>query len=184
MTMVERSKTDRSGKVYVAQGEYAIGAAPEDVISAILGSCVAVCLWDELAQVGGMNHILLPELDKTGSEPVDRSARIGAYAMETLINALIRKGALKGRMGAKVFGGASIVKGLSDIGERNANFAMNYLKAESIGCDAKSLGGSRARQVRFWPFSGQARQRFVPDADIEILAPQPQPGQNTDIEIF
>lgn len=166
-----------ASRAYVAQGEQAIGQRPDQVFSTILGSCVAVCLWDPGIRAGGMNHILLPE--GPTSEIGLRS--IGAGAMEGLVNGLLKLGAEKGRLRAKVFGGAAIVAGLSDIGARNAEFALGYLAAESIPCDGKSVGGRLARQVRFWPATGRAQQRFVQAADV----PETGPAQSgNDLELL
>lgn len=157
-----------SGRVYIAQGEQAIGSDPDLVISTILGSCVSVCLWDPVARRGGMNHILLPDLP---SNAIQLRA-VGAGAMERLINALVKTGADKARLEAKVFGGAAVVAGLSDIGARNVAFARGYLEAEAIPCIGSSTGGQQARQVRFWPESGRARMRLVQEqvADIPVAA--------------
>ncbi|MDU8945140.1 chemotaxis protein CheD [Ovoidimarina sediminis] len=144
-------------RVYIAQGEQAIGDRPDHVITTILGSCIAVCLWSPDQSLGGMNHILLPE--SPGRDIAARGA--GACSMERLVNALMKCGADRGALRAKVFGGASIVAGLSDIGERNAKFVFEYLETEQIPCLAKSTGGQRARQIRFWPATGQVQQRFV-----------------------
>lgn len=144
-------------KIYIAQGEQAVSGDPATVISTILGSCVSVCLWDSHAGVGGMNHILVPD----GSMS-DVSARgVGATAMETLINALMKREATRDHLVAKVFGGASVVAGLSDIGARNSVFVFDYLENERIPCLSRSVGGTQARQVRFWPASGRVQQRFV-----------------------
>ncbi|MEM0948530.1 MAG: chemotaxis protein CheD [Pseudomonadota bacterium] len=154
----DNRKTDR---VYIAQGEQAIGDLPDMIISTILGSCVSVCLWDPDLRIGGMNHILVPE----GAVSDARALSFGANAMETLINALMKSGANRAGLVAKVFGGASIVTGLSDIGERNAAFAFEYLRIEGIPCHSSSVGGTQARQIRFWPENGRVRQRFVREAE-------------------
>lgn len=147
----------RTSTTYIAQGEQAVGESPDAVITTTLGSCVAVCLWDPVVRVGGMNHILLPETAGSWSEVHN----LGGTAMDRLVNALSKSGADRGRLRAKVFGGAAMIAGLSDIGCRNTTFALEYLGREAIPCDAKSLGGTAARQVRYWPHSGRARQRFV-----------------------
>ena len=163
---------------YIAQGEHATGSTPDEVISTILGSCVAVCLWDPERLVGGMNHILLPE-SKTGSAGMDR---FGGAAMEFLVNDLVKRGADRQRLRAKVFGGASMLSAKSDIGARNAAFAEAYLDAEGIPCDAENTGGTSARQVRFWPHSGQAKMRFVRAEPTPAPAP-PAPAAS-DVELF
>ncbi len=164
---------------YIAQGEQAIGHEPDDVITTILGSCVAVCLRDPVIGIGGMNHILVPSVVMS-----DLGARgAGACAMETLINTLLKKGAQKTRLEAKVFGGASIIAGLSDVGLRNSEFVFEYLQVEGISCLSQSVGGTMARQVRFWPHSGRVKQRFVRNEDAPIVKPETVQPTN-DLELL
>jgi len=105
--------------------------------------------------------MLLPE---ASADALNQS--VGAVDMERLINAMVRIGAERRALRAKVFGGASMLSGITDIGSRNARFAVNYLAREGIACDAASIGGDFARQVRFWPESGAAKQRLVRDAPV------------------
>ncbi|WP_417249201.1 chemotaxis protein CheD [Celeribacter sp.] len=124
-----------------------------------------------------MNHFLLPEGSQAGS-----CESFGANAMELLINALIREGASKSRLRAKVFGGAAMCKGLTTIGLLNGQFVLDYLAKESIPCDGHSLGGELARRVEFTPCSGRARQRLVSEKVVEKVEVAP-PASN-DIELF
>lgn len=169
--------------LHVLQGEFRISRAPDVVLSTILGSCVAVCLWDETVGLGGMNHFLLPYGPKAaGTAP----ERYGVHAMEILINALLSSGARRNRLKAKLFGGARVMAKLSDIGESNARFAREFLMTEEIPCLAESLGGTSARRVLFRPVTGQARQMLVPDTSIEpavAIPARPLPRQ-TEIELF
>ena len=164
--------------IYIAQGEHAIASGPDAVISTLLGSCVAVCLWDPVAGTGGMNHFLLP--DEGVSSP--GMSGYGANAMELLINGLIRGTAQRARLRAKLFGGAVMISGLSNIGKKNAEFARAYLQRENIPCDSQSLGGTLARRVQFWPADGRVRIRFVSEGT--IAAPPPKPVIHTDVELF
>ena len=161
---------------YISQGEHAIGNTPSEIISTVLGSCVSVCLWDPVARVGGMNHMLLPE---AASDEVNLSA--GAVDMDRMINAMVRIGADRRNLRAKVFGGASMLSGITDIGARNARFALGYLDREGIVCDAASTGGDSARQLKFLPESGSARQRLVRDAPV---IQRPAPVKTNDVELF
>ena len=171
---------DRENRVYIAQGEQAVSDEDGRVITTILGSCVCACLHDPELGLGGMNHILVPD-----GGPSDIAARgAGAMAMETLINAMMKRGARRDRLTAKVFGGAAVVAGLSDIGEMNAKFVFRFLGDEGIPVLSQSVGGTKARQVRFWPASGRAQQRFVqaaPEAERITVAP---PAPQNDVELF
>jgi chemotaxis protein CheD len=165
--------------VYVAQGDYAVGSRPDMVISAFLGSCVAVCLWDAASRTGGMNHILLP--DPAGGRM--RAVGFGASDMERLLNALLKGGATRVGLEAKMFGGAAVVAGLSDIGAQNADFVRGFLSAEGIPLVSEDTGGTRARQVRFWPASGRAQFRIAGLAEAAAAQRAP-PRRGNDVELF
>lgn len=120
--------------------------------------------------------MLLPD---AASDAVNLSA--GAVDMERLINAMLRVGADRRQLRAKVFGGASMLSGITDIGARNACFAMEYIEREGIVCDGASTGGVSARQVKFWPESGVARQRIVRNAPVVQKSRVPL---TNDVELF
>ncbi len=169
----------------VVQGEYRVSDAPGIRLSTMLGSCVAACLWDDRRGVGGMNHFLLAQAqDSRGRGDI----RYGVHAMEVLINALLRAGAQRGRLQAKLFGGAKIAANLRDIGASNAEFARRFLRTEGIPCRAESLGGTLARRVIFDPVTGQARQLLIPNADLDEAARAPRAAAptrpQTDIVLF
>ena len=173
-------------RLHVVQGEHRISRDPQVVLTTILGSCVAACLRDPEAGIGGMNHFLLPE---GRGEDADSSRRYGAYAMELLINDLLRAGARRERLEAKLFGGARMIDGLSDVGAGNAAFAERFLRDEGIPVTASSLGGVSARRLNFWPVSGRAQQRTVTQgAEIATLkqAPKPPPvaADGGSVELF
>ena len=122
MTSVAQ-KQSQGKSTYISQGQFAVDSSPEVTISTILGSCIAACIWDPVAKVGGMNHFLLPD----GPQSAEGGfSSFGANAMELLINTLIRSGAHKDRLRAKVFGGAEMYRGLTDAGNRNGEFVLNY----------------------------------------------------------
>jgi chemotaxis protein CheD len=141
-------------RLHIVQGECRVSVDPDVVLITVLGSCVAACLCDPIALVGGMNHFLLPESDNGEAE----SLRYGAHAMELLVNKLLSLGARRGRLEAKLFGGASLTSGLTDIGTRNVTFAQSYLHREGIQFLGGSTNGSHARRLQYWPVSGRARQ--------------------------
>jgi chemotaxis protein CheD len=146
-------------KIHVVQGEYRVVDDANVVLTTILGSCVAACLRDPEAGVGGMNHFLLPgDLQASGNSDVER---YGVHLMELLINGLLKRGARRERLEAKLFGGARVVEGLSDIGSKNASFAKSYLRNEGIKLVAEDLGGLLGRRMEYYPISGRARQIFL-----------------------
>ena len=147
----------------VIQGEYQVSSDPQDVLSTILGSCVAAFLRDPIARVGGLNHFLLP-----GNDPNDRNTmKYGLNAMDLLINSLIHAGARRDRLEAKLFGGGRMVPGLTDIGAANGRFAEDFLRREGIRYLGGSLGGNSGRKLRVWPVSGQVQQMKLPAAAVQ-----------------
>lgn len=157
--MTTNGDDPRTPRRYIAQGEYAIGQGRDQVIATVLGSCVAVCLFDAERSVGGMNHILLPEGDSID----DRRTLFGSHSMEVLINELMKVGAPRSALRAKIFGGARMIDTLGRAGQMNSDFAERYLRSEGIEIESRSLGGTLARRVEFWPASGRARMRFIED---------------------
>jgi len=153
--------------IYVAQGEIAVDDDPETVITTLLGSCVSVCLFDPIAKVGGMNHILLPD------DPADnvRGQGVAIHAMEMLLNPLLKQGARKSRIQAKVFGGATFSGAFGNIGAKNIDFVMRYLEVEGIVCVGQSLGGRSARRIKFWPATGRVQQKLVREEPVEVPTP-------------
>lgn len=124
------------------------------VIVTVLGSCVSVCLRDPVTQIGGMNHFMLPE--RAGNATLlSEPARYGAHAMEMLINNLLTMGAQRGRLEAKVFGAGRVLPGMSDVGARNAQFALDYLERERIPVKARDVGGKNARKVYMFVETGR-----------------------------
>lgn len=166
--------------ITVLQGEVVVSAEGHAVLSTVLGSCVAVCLHDPVAQVGGMNHFLLP-----GDPGQDGGARYGVHLMELLINGMLKKGASRSRMTAKIFGGARMSDTLRDIGGSNLKFAREFLEREEIPLLSESGGGRNARRVRFLPVSGIAQQMLVPAEQAEPARISAPPRLTpADIELF
>ena len=166
--------------INVVQGEFRVSAADSDVLTTILGSCVAVCLYDPMIGIGGMNHFLLP--DRPGQTNTD--IRFGTHAMELLINALLHAGAHRQRLEAKAFGGSAMSENLTDVGQENATFAKTFLRTEGIPVISASFGGTQARRIRFWPTTGRVQQLQVPNNAVL----QPPPGKTaqdtSDITLF
>lgn len=146
----------------LVQGDHGIGSDPDEVLATVLGSCIAACLRDPVAGIGGMNHFLLPDGNDTGPGAV----KYGLHAMELLINSLIRAGASRSRLQGKLFGGARMLRGLPDIGNANARFATGFLQREGIADLGGSLGGDRGRKIRYWPASGRVQLQFLDPAEV------------------
>ena len=146
----------------------------EKPMATLLGSCVAVCLFDPLLKIGGINHFMLPEMGRRKNGDVD-SLLSGNFAMETLLNALLVKGAKKVRLQAKAFGGGTIIDtdgGSPSIGLRNANFAKEWLAREGIGLCSSDFLGPWSRKIIFLPGNGEAYcKRLVTNmANAEVIA--------------
>lgn len=166
---------------HVIQGSHIVSDERDVVLTTILGSCVATCLWDPVAAVGGMNHFLLANEPEHGGA----SYRYGSHAMELLINDLLKKGARRDRLRAKVFGGATMQNLFGKIGKANADFAVNFLNADGIEIVSQSLCGTQARRIRFVPTDGYAQQLLVPEHDLQESAPAPsRPAEDDDITFF
>lgn len=153
---MEASPVER--RINIIQGEYYVTDDPSVMVSTLLGSCVAACLRDPVAGVGGINHFLLPGRQ---SGEAQEGERIGVHLMELLVNGLLKAGARRERLEAKVFGGARTVRGLTDIGQRNVEFAEKFIRNEGIALRAGSVGGEQGRRIQYWPVSGRARQSLV-----------------------
>lgn len=144
--------------VKVLPGEYFVTSADMLMVT-VLGSCVSACIRDRERRIGGMNHFMLA--DSADSGAVSSSARYGTYAMEILINHLLKLGARKSSLEAKVFGGGRVVESLvsSQVGERNAWFVRNFLRTEGIAVAAADLLDVYPRKVYFFPESGRVLVR-------------------------
>ena len=146
----------------------------EKPMATLLGSCVAVCLFDPLLKIGGINHFMLPEMGRRKNGEID-SLLSGNFAMETLLNALLVKGAKKVRLQAKAFGGGTIIDtdgGTPSIGLRNANFAKEWLAREGIALCSSDFLGPWSRKVVFLPFNGEAfcKRLVTTMANSEVIA--------------
>jgi chemotaxis protein CheD len=158
--------------VKVLPGEYFV--SNEDiVIMTVLGSCIAACLWDGRARIGGMNHFMLPDGD-TG----DGCGRYGSFAMELLINEMLKLGARRETMQAKVFGGAQVMAGFTsmNVGERNTQFVQNYLSAERIPIVSEDVLDIHPRKVCFFPITGKALVKRLAHSHPETLAVEERRG--------
>jgi chemotaxis protein CheD len=142
------------------------------LIVTVLGSCVSACIRDRLTGLGGMNHFMLPDGGADASSPVSASARYGTYAMEVLINDLLKAGARRENMEAKVFGGGAVLKGFTaiNVGERNAAFVQTFLKNEKIRIVAEDLEDIYPRKVYFFPRTGKVLVKKLMQTHNDTLA--------------
>ena len=148
-------------------------------IATLLGSCVAVCLYDAHAQLAGMNHFLLPKMSKRAHASHD-VVLSGDYAMEVLLNAMLQHGAKHARIKAKAFGGGSInASPQLDVGKRNAEFAVQWLLEEKIPLVASDFGGSYSRKLILHPHTGDA---FCRRMEIKPLLAQTLARRERDYE--
>jgi chemotaxis protein CheD len=140
--------------VKVLPGEYFVTTS-NMVLVTVLGSCVSACVRDREKGIGGMNHFMLAE--STEESAVSASARYGTYAMEILVNHLLKLGARRNALEAKVFGGGRVMASLtsSQVGERNAKFVMEFLATEGINVAAKDLLDVYPRKVYYFPNNGR-----------------------------
>ncbi|MDO9219652.1 MAG: chemoreceptor glutamine deamidase CheD [Thiobacillus sp.] len=139
----------------ILPGEYYFTGKPMLIVT-VLGSCVAACIRDRVSGIGGMNHFMLPDGGESGSASAS-SMRYGSYAMEVLINQLLKAGARRENLEAKVFGGGNVLRGFSSInvGERNAQFVRDYLRTVNIRILAEDLNDIHPRKVYFFPETGK-----------------------------
>ncbi|MEO6148413.1 MAG: chemoreceptor glutamine deamidase CheD [Sulfuriferula sp.] len=140
----------------ILPGEYYY-TGKEMLIVTVLGSCVAACIRDRITGIGGMNHFMLPDSGNEADSPLSASMRYGAYAMEVLINQLLKAGARRENMEAKVFGGGNVLRGFTtiNVGERNAQFVRDFLRTENMRIVAEDLNDIHPRKVYFFPRSGK-----------------------------
>jgi chemotaxis protein CheD len=141
----------------IAPGEYYF-TDKDMVIVTVLGSCVSACIRDTITGIGGMNHFMLPDSAAADKDnPVSESMRYGTYAMEVLINQLLRNGARRENLEAKIFGGGNVLKSFTtiNVGDRNAIFVRKFLKEEGIRVTSEDLLDIYPRKVYYFPKTGR-----------------------------
>ncbi len=186
---LRRFRNPRDGFLHVqlTLGDTYVTSEPDEILTTILGSCIAACIRDPVAGIGGMNHFLLP--DGTSG---DREARCyGVNAMELLINDILKHGGDRRRLEAKIFGGGNVVSALTDVGSRNYAFARQFLTDEGIPIVGGDVGGDLARRIQYMPVSGRARQALVKGAEptlveeeLSALHKKTQTSAASDVEFF
>jgi len=177
----------------ILPGEYYF-TGKDMLIVTVLGSCVSACIRDRVTGVGGMNHFMLPDSGADADSPISASARYGTYAMEILINDLLKSGAKRENLEAKVFGGGAMLRGFSslNVGERNAQFVRDFLKVENIRVIAEDLNDIHPRKVYYFPRTGKVLVKKLKQLNNNTLVNREQDYANRlqtnklagDIELF
>ena len=143
--------------IWIFQGDFYVSARPDLYLTTVLGSCIAVCMRDPVAGCGGMNHFLLPDAEDRGEHYPSLALRYGSYSIERLINAILSRGGKRERLEIKVFGGANVLIGVSDVGARNVDFIEHYFAKERLSIRAADLRGNAPRKLRYFPTTGRAQ---------------------------
>ena len=158
-----------SWTIKVLPGRFYITPRADEVIVTVLGSCVSACIRDVQTGVGGMNHFMLAS-DAAGQWGSDsQSTRYGNYAMEKLINELIKAGCPRERMEIKVFGGGNVTDTRNQIGTQNAEFVLRYLEDEGLSCCARDLGGPYPRRIQYSPSTGRVVRKLLTGGDRDLI---------------
>jgi chemotaxis protein CheD len=155
--------------IRINPGGFYVSRGGSETIVTVLGSCVAACIRDPITQVGGMNHFMLPASDSGQWGAASASLRFGNFAMERLINDILRQGGRRRHLEIKVFGGARMMGNGSSIGLQNAAFVETYLRKESLPIAAHDLRGDHARRIHYQPLTGRVRVLTMPREEVSIL---------------
>ena len=156
--------------VKVFPGEFYVTSKQDEVLVTVLGSCVSACVRDARAGIGGMNHFMLPH-SQAGNWAGDmQSTRFGNFAMEKLINELMKAGCSRDSLEIKVFGGGNVTDTSNLIGTENSEFILRYLEAEGLRCIAQDLGGQLPRRIHYTPTTGKVVRRLLGTSESSAIA--------------
>lgn len=179
--------------VKILPGEYFV-TGRDMVLVTVLGSCVAACIRDKVSGIGGMNHFMLPDSNNDGGNPVGLAGRYGSYAMELMINQLLKSGARRCNLEAKVFGGGNVLRGftVANVGQRNADFVLDYLHNEDIALKAQDLLDIYPRKVYYFPKTGRTLVKQLRSVHNDTIVQREQQyitrirssGVQGDVELF
>jgi chemotaxis protein CheD len=180
----------------ILPGEYFV-TRNDEVITTVLGSCISACVRDPVLGFGGMNHFMLPEDVTNGSSSwldpaVGLATRYGSFAMESLINDLLKLGARRERLEVKLAGGGRILASMTDVGSRNIEFARRWLSLEGLQIAGEDVGESQARRVQYFPATGRVRMFRLRNLDHGAVVSREKQYQSTlrekpagnDVELF
>lgn len=194
MPAVSRSYSHEYGmqQVRVLPGAYYTTSAEDEMIVTILGSCVAACVRNPRTGYGGMNHFMLPQSDNSNWGGTNSAMRYGNFAMEALINDVLKTGCARSELEIKLFGGANLYNGPSMVGTQNLEFALSYLRTEGLPLNSHDLGGPRGRRIHYFPATGKVKrlllkpttdQRLIRSEQDYIQSLQQQPIEG-DVDLF
>lgn len=158
--------------VKVFPGEFYTTNKSDEVLVTILGSCVSACIRDPRLGIGGMNHFMLAEGEAQSWGGDSKSTRYGNFAMEKLVNELIKAGASRNSLEIKVFGGGNVTDTRNAIGTQNAEFVLKYLDSEGLSCAAQDLGGIYPRRIHYYPATGRVVRRILAGTENSSVAKQ------------
>jgi len=152
--------------IKITPGQYYV-TRKDKMIVTVLGTCVGACIRDRVRGIGGMNHFMLADWGRDAANPRSRAAQHGLFAMDKLIDQLVKKGAQTHWLEAKIFGGSDLLRDVNsvDMGRVNSDFLRNYLEKRGIKVAANSMGGAYPRKVYFFPRSGEVMVRTLTKAN-------------------
>lgn len=169
---------DRMNETWAAKilpGEYYVTTQPDEVIATTLGSCVSACIRDKVFGIGGMNHFMLPiQGEHAGGSWMDSATRYGSFAMEHLINDILKQGGNRNNLEVKLTGGGKIMANMSDVGAKNIEFVLEYLQTENLNIITQDLGDIFPRKVLYYPMSGRLRVKKLRSQHNETLVHREQ----------
>lgn len=181
--------------VKIAPGQYYV-TRHNEILATTLGSCISACINDPIQKIGGMNHFMLPigHDDCDDRRTInDEATRYGNFAMETLVNEIIKHGGKRKNLEAKLFGGGQIARTLSKVGASNIAFVREYTQTESLTVIAEDLGGDHPRKIVYYPITGRARMKRLASLQTRTIIEMEQnyqhdleqaPVDSDDIELF
>ncbi len=180
---------DKVHNIYTAKilpGEYYVTINDESIVT-VLGSCVSACIRDRVFGVGGMNHFMLPEDSNAGGGPLSmggKAARYGGFAMEQMINDILKNGGLRKNLEVKIFGGGKVIKNMStmDIGKRNIDFVNDYIKTEGLALLSEDVGDIYPRKVMYFPATGKVKLKKLRNMHNNTIAEREMSYRNKIIE--
>jgi len=180
----------------ILPGEYYVTKSEEGVYTT-LGSCISACIRDRVSGIGGMNHFMLPASGKDESTTwtasgLGAATRYGNFAMEHLINVILRNGGIRNNLEVKIFGGGRILENMTDVGNRNISFVRDYLKTESLRVVAEDVGDVFPRMVVYFPATGTVKVKRLRSLHNNVIVSQEKAYIDTvvskpisgDIELF